>query len=127
MKLAVLFIILLSAPAMAQMSDTGSNTLGISAATAASQIKLPIAVITGAVFHEAKSAKAKAADIVYCAANNVHDGGQTLHLQVFASVFLTEPAGGSPDANMYGEMQDISTVVGQNTLKKQRNEAQLYR
>ncbi|TPL91330.1 pilus assembly protein TadG-related protein [Mesorhizobium sp. B2-3-10] len=66
--------------------------------------------------------------IVDCTANNVHGGGQTLPVQAFASVFLTEPAGGPPDANIYGEIEDISTVAGQNTLKKlQRNEAQLYR
>jgi len=41
---------------------------------------------------------------------------------------VTELAGSAPSADIYGEMQDISTVVGQNTLKKlQRNEAQLYR
>lgn len=66
--------------------------------------------------------------IVDCTANNVHGGGQTLPVQAFASVFLTEPAGGAPNADIYGEIEDISTVAGQNTLKKlQRNEAQLYR
>ncbi|ESY26892.1 hypothetical protein X747_29650 [Mesorhizobium sp. LNJC384A00] len=49
-------------------------------------------------------------------------------MQAFANVFVTEPAGGVPNADIYGETEDISTVVGQNTLKKlQRNEAQLYR
>ncbi|KAA3448773.1 hypothetical protein C7I87_20550 [Mesorhizobium sp. SARCC-RB16n] len=66
--------------------------------------------------------------IIDCTANSVKGGGQTLPVQAFASVFVTEPAGGPPNADIYGEMQDISTVVGQNTLKKlQRNEAQLYR
>ncbi|MER8564417.1 pilus assembly protein TadG-related protein [Mesorhizobium sp. M0924] len=58
----------------------------------------------------------------------VKGGNQTLPVQAFASVFVTEQAGGPPDADIYGEMEDISTVVGQGTLKKlQRNEAQLYR
>jgi len=66
--------------------------------------------------------------IIDCQANNVQGGGQTLPVQAFASVFVTEKAGGPPNADIYGEMQDISTVVGQGTLKKlQRNEAQLYR
>jgi Flp pilus assembly protein TadG len=66
--------------------------------------------------------------IIDCVANTVQGGGQTLPVQAFGSVFITEPAGGSPNADIYGEMQDISTVVGQGTLKKlQRNEAQLYR
>lgn len=66
--------------------------------------------------------------IIDCQANAVQGGGQTLPVQAFASVFVTEPAGGAPNADIYGEMQDISTVVGQATLKKlQRNEAQLYR
>jgi len=66
--------------------------------------------------------------IIDCAANSVKGGGQTLPVQAFASVFLTEPAGGPPNADIYGEIEDISTVTGQNTLKKlQRNEAQLYR
>ncbi|AZO41666.1 hypothetical protein EJ076_11545 [Mesorhizobium sp. M7D.F.Ca.US.005.01.1.1] len=66
--------------------------------------------------------------IIDCVANTVQGGSQALPVQAFASVFVTEPAGGSPNADIYGEMQDISTVAGQNTLKKlQRNEAQLYR
>ncbi|MBZ9734395.1 pilus assembly protein TadG-related protein [Mesorhizobium sp. CA18] len=66
--------------------------------------------------------------IVDCVANNVQGGGQTLPVQAFASVFVTETAGGPPNADIYGEIQDISTTVGQGTLKKlQRNEAQLYR
>ncbi|RUY97763.1 MULTISPECIES: pilus assembly protein TadG-related protein [unclassified Mesorhizobium] len=66
--------------------------------------------------------------IVDCTANNVHGGGQTLPVQAFASVFVTEPAGGAPNADIYGEIEDISTLVGLGTLKKlQRNEAQLYR
>ncbi|BCG82561.1 TadE/TadG family type IV pilus assembly protein [Mesorhizobium sp. 113-3-3] len=66
--------------------------------------------------------------VIDCTANNVHGGGQTLPVQAFASVFVTEPAGGAPNADIYGEMEDISTVVGLGTLKKlQRNEAQLYR
>lgn len=66
--------------------------------------------------------------IIDCVANTVQGGGQKLPVQAFASVFVTEPAGGSPNADIYGEIQDISTTVGQGTLKKlQRNEAQLYR
>ncbi|TIP05976.1 MAG: hypothetical protein E5X72_03495 [Mesorhizobium sp.] len=66
--------------------------------------------------------------IIDCVANNVQGGGQTLPVQAFASVFVTETAGGPPNADIYGEIQDISTTVGQGTLKKlQRNEAQLYR
>ncbi|TPN28194.1 hypothetical protein FKO01_22750 [Mesorhizobium sp. B2-3-3] len=66
--------------------------------------------------------------IIDCVNNTVKGGGQTLPVQAFGSVFVTEPAGGAPNADIYGEMQDISTVVGQSTLKKlQRNEAQLYR
>ncbi|MER8923782.1 hypothetical protein [Mesorhizobium sp. M0802] len=66
--------------------------------------------------------------IIDCVANTVQGGGQTLPVQAFANVFVTEPAGGVPNADIYGETEDISTVVGQNTLKKlQRNEAQLYR
>ncbi|TPI41490.1 hypothetical protein FJW05_24035 [Mesorhizobium sp. B2-9-1] len=66
--------------------------------------------------------------IVDCVNNNVKGGNQTLPVQAFASMFVTEPAGGPPDANIYAEFEDISTSVGQGTLKKlQRNEAQLYR
>jgi len=66
--------------------------------------------------------------IIDCVANIVQGGSQALPVQAFASVFVTEPAGGSPNADIYAEMQDISTTVGQGTLKKlQRNEAQLYR
>ncbi|MER9335613.1 pilus assembly protein TadG-related protein [Mesorhizobium sp. M0293] len=71
--------------------------------------------------------------IIDCVSNlvknkGVKGGHQTLPVQAFGSVFVTETAGGPPNADIYGEMQDISTVVGQGTLKKlQRNEAQLYR
>ncbi|CDX60915.1 conserved hypothetical protein [Mesorhizobium plurifarium] len=66
--------------------------------------------------------------IVDCVNNIVKGGNQTLPVQAFASMFVTEPAGGPPDANIYAEFEDISTSVGQGTLKKlQRNEAQLYR
>jgi Flp pilus assembly protein TadG len=66
--------------------------------------------------------------IVDCVNNTVKGGSQTLPVQAFASMFVTEPAGGPPDANIYAEFEDISTSVGQGTLKKlQRNEAQLYR
>jgi len=34
--------------------------------------------------------------IIDCAANSVKGGGQTLPVQAFASVFVTEPAGGPP-------------------------------
>ncbi|MGX8009966.1 TadE/TadG family type IV pilus assembly protein [Mesorhizobium sp. ORM8.1] len=66
--------------------------------------------------------------VVDCVNNSVKGGNQTLPVQAFASMFVTEPAGGPPDANIYAEIEDISTSVGQGTLKKlQRNEAQLYR
>ncbi|RWM04914.1 MAG: hypothetical protein EOR68_02190 [Mesorhizobium sp.] len=66
--------------------------------------------------------------IIDCVTNNVQGGGQTLPVQGFASMFVTEPAGGAPNADIYAEFEDLSTSVGQGTLKKlQRNEAQLYR
>jgi Flp pilus assembly protein TadG len=66
--------------------------------------------------------------VIDCATNAVSGGGGTYPVQVFASVFLTEPAGGPPDADIYGELIDITTNYGNGTLEQfQRNEAQLYR
>jgi len=66
--------------------------------------------------------------IIDCTANTVKGGSQSLPVQAFASMFITEPAGGAPNADIYAEFEDLSTSVGQGTLKKlQRNEAQLYR
>ena len=66
--------------------------------------------------------------VVDCSANQVSGGGGTYPVQVFASLFLTEPAGGPPDADIYAEFVDISSSYGQGTLSKfQRDEAQLYR
>lgn len=66
--------------------------------------------------------------VIDCKANNVQGGGQTLPVQAFASLFLTEPAGGAPNADIYAEVEDVSTKVGQGTLQGlQRSEAQLYR
>ena len=46
----------------------------------------------------------------------------------YASIFLTEAAGSPPNTDIYGEVEDVSTQIGQGTLQKfQRNEAQLYR
>jgi hypothetical protein len=68
------------------------------------------------------------AAVIDCVNNTVKGGSQTLPVQAFVSMFVTEPAGGAPDANIYAEFEDLSTSVGQGTLKKlQRNEAQLYR
>jgi Flp pilus assembly protein TadG len=66
--------------------------------------------------------------VIDCATNEVSGGGGTYPVQVFASVFLTEPAGGPPDTDIYGEIIDITTNYGNGTLDQfQRNEAQLYR
>lgn len=66
--------------------------------------------------------------VVDCVANPVSGGGGNYPVQVFASMFLTEPAGGPPDADIYAEFVDISSSYGQGTLSKfQRDEAQLYR
>jgi Flp pilus assembly protein TadG len=66
--------------------------------------------------------------VIDCAANPVSGGGGTYPVQVFASIFLTEPAGSPPDADIYGELVDITTNYGNGTLEQfQRNEAQLYR
>jgi Flp pilus assembly protein TadG len=66
--------------------------------------------------------------VIDCAENPVSGGGGTYPVQVFASLFLTEPAGGAPDADIYAEFVDISGNYGQGTLEKfQRDEAQLYR
>jgi hypothetical protein len=66
--------------------------------------------------------------VVDCIANPVSGGGGSYPVQVFASMFLTEPAGGAPDADIYAEFVDISGSYGQGTLEEfQRDEAQLYR
>ncbi|HTJ57248.1 MAG TPA: pilus assembly protein TadG-related protein [Devosiaceae bacterium] len=66
--------------------------------------------------------------VIDCVANQVKGGGQTLPVQAFASMLVTEPAGGPPNADIYAEIEDISTKVGQGTLNGlQRNESQLYR
>lgn len=66
--------------------------------------------------------------VIDCVENTVSGGGGTYPVQVFASVFLTEPAGGPPDADIYGELIDITTDYGNGTLDRfQRSEAQLYR
>lgn len=54
--------------------------------------------------------------------------GGNYPVEAFASIFLTEPAGDPPDADVYGEIVDISSQWGRGSLNKfQRDEAQLYR
>ena len=66
--------------------------------------------------------------VVDCVANEVSGGGGTYPVQVFASMFLTSPAGGPPDADIYAEFVDISSAYGEGTLSKfQRDQPQLYR
>ena len=66
--------------------------------------------------------------VIDCVENAVSGGGNTYPVQVFASVFLTEPAAGPPDADIYGELIDISGEYGLGTLEQfRRDEAQLYR
>jgi len=67
--------------------------------------------------------------VIDCVHNEVKGGGGTEYpVQAFASMFLTVPAGGPPDTDIYAELEDITTSYGQGTLKRfERNEAQLYR
>jgi hypothetical protein len=66
--------------------------------------------------------------VVDCVANPVSGGGGNYPVQVFASMFLTEPAGGPPGADIFAVVVDIGSSDGQGTLSKfQRDEAQLYR
>jgi Flp pilus assembly protein TadG len=66
--------------------------------------------------------------IIDCAANNVKGSGGPYPVQAFASVFVTEPAGSPPNADIYGEIVDITTKAGNGTLDNfLRDEVQLYR
>ncbi len=66
--------------------------------------------------------------ILDCASLNIGGSGGNYPVQTFASFFLTEPAGGPPDADIYGEIVDMTGRGGQGTLDNfLRNEVQLYR
>jgi hypothetical protein len=66
--------------------------------------------------------------ILDCASLNIGGSGGNYPVQTFASFFLTEPAGDPPDADIYGEIVDITGRGGQGTLDNfLRNEVQLYR
>lgn len=66
--------------------------------------------------------------IIDCAANAVKGSGGPYPVQAFASVFVTEPAGSPPSADIYGEIVDITTKAGNGTLDNfLRDEVQLYR
>ncbi|MER8751268.1 pilus assembly protein TadG-related protein [Mesorhizobium sp. M1050] len=66
--------------------------------------------------------------IIDCVANPVSGNGGDYPVDTFASFFLTEPAGGPPNADIYGEIVDITGRGGQGTLDNfLRDEAQLYR
>ena len=66
--------------------------------------------------------------ILDCVANDVRGSGGNYPVQAFASVFLTEPAGDPPDADIVGEVDDITTKAGNGTLDNfLRDEAQIYR
>ncbi|QKC92171.1 hypothetical protein EB230_30060 [Mesorhizobium sp. NZP2234] len=66
--------------------------------------------------------------IIDCVANQVKGSGGNYPVQAFASVFLTEPAGGAPNADIWGEIIDITTKAGNGTLDNfLRDEVQLYR
>jgi Flp pilus assembly protein TadG len=66
--------------------------------------------------------------LVNCSTNTITGGSQTVVPEGYASIFLTEAAGSPPNTDIYGEVEDVSTQIGQGTLQKfQRNEAQLYR
>ncbi|TPK85395.1 pilus assembly protein [Mesorhizobium sp. B2-4-12] len=59
---------------------------------------------------------------------SVQGNGGPYPVDAFASFFLTQPADSPPNANVYGEIVDISSQWGTGTLTKfQRDEAQLYR
>ncbi|TJW14593.1 MAG: hypothetical protein E5W82_10940 [Mesorhizobium sp.] len=58
----------------------------------------------------------------------VSGSGGNYPVEAFMSFFLTEPAGDAPDADIYGEVVDITGRGGQGTLDNfLRDEAQLYR
>jgi len=70
--------------------------------------------------------------IINCDTSNggvaVQGSGGPYPVDAFASFFLTEPAGGPPNADIYGEIVDINTKDGLGTLDNfVRDEAQLYR
>lgn len=66
--------------------------------------------------------------ILDCSTLNISGQGGNYPVQTFASFFLTEPAGGPPNADIYGEIVDITGRGGQGTLDNfLRNEVQLYR
>ncbi|MGX9145952.1 TadE/TadG family type IV pilus assembly protein [Mesorhizobium sp. 128a] len=66
--------------------------------------------------------------IIDCVNNQVRGSGGNYPVQAFASVFLTEPAGDPPAADIWGEIVDITTRAGNGTLDNfLRDEAQIYR
>jgi Flp pilus assembly protein TadG len=55
-------------------------------------------------------------------------GSSDIPVAAFAGIFLTEPAGGPPNADIYGELEDITGEYGQGMLNQfQRDAAQIYR
>jgi Flp pilus assembly protein TadG len=63
-----------------------------------------------------------------CVANQVQGSHGPYPVQAFASVFVTEPAGSPPSADIYGEIIDITSKAGNGTLDNfLRDEVQLYR
>ncbi|MBZ9754530.1 pilus assembly protein TadG-related protein [Mesorhizobium sp. ESP6-5] len=66
--------------------------------------------------------------IIDCVANQVQGSKGPYPTQAFASIFLTQPAGSPPSADIYGEIVDITTKAGNGSLDNfLRDEAQLYR
>ncbi len=66
--------------------------------------------------------------VIDCKANPVGGGSTAVPVEAFASFFLTEPAGGPPNADIYGEIVDITTFGNGQTLANfQRDDVQLYR
>ncbi|TPL40708.1 pilus assembly protein TadG-related protein [Mesorhizobium sp. B2-4-6] len=66
--------------------------------------------------------------IIDCVANQVQGSKGPYPVQAFASIFVTEPAGSPPSADIYGEIVDITTKAGNGSLDNfLRDEAQLYR
>ena len=66
--------------------------------------------------------------LIDCNANQVKGSGGPYPVQAFASIFVTEPAGSPPSADIYGEIVDITTKAGNGTLDNfLRDEVQLYR
>ncbi|RWO90950.1 pilus assembly protein TadG-related protein [Mesorhizobium sp.] len=60
--------------------------------------------------------------------STVQGSGGNYPVEAFVSFFLTEPAGDAPDADIYGEIVDVTGRGGQGTLDDfLRDEAQLYR